>query len=132
MFTENITFLSTPQYKLKSGQKSKVRQFLSITQSDEHTAIACLSHNDWKVEVSIDAYFQHPARYMQHERHSSVDRKKMNALFDRYRGVLYVCVHVCVCVCVCVCVRVCVCVCVCACVCVCVCARAHAHQCYVM
>ena len=107
MPVENLcSSLPTAQYKLKSGQKSKVRQFLSITQSDEHTAIACLSHNDWKVEVSIDAYFQHPARYMQHERHSSVDRKKMNALFDRYRGVVYMCVSVSVRVSVSVCVSV--------------------------
>ena len=79
------SILSSPQYKLKSAQRSKVKQFMSITQCDENTAISCLSSHDWKLEIAVDGFFQNPVRYF-HEKPVSVEKKKLNSLFERYRG----------------------------------------------
>ena len=62
-----------------------MRQFISITQADDATAIACLSQNDWKFDIAIDSYFQHPNQFV-HEKVASVDKKRLNSLFDKYKG----------------------------------------------
>lgn len=73
------------QHKLKSSQKDKVRQFVAFTQSGEKTAINCLGAHDWKLDVAVDNYFQFPERYNK-ETKQSVDKKKNEALFNRYKG----------------------------------------------
>ncbi|XP_055377028.1 DCN1-like protein [Condylostylus longicornis] len=66
--------------KLKPTQKDKVRKFISLTQTGEQTAIFCLAHNDWKLDLASDNYFQNSDFY-----YRELDRKKIDALFNRYR-----------------------------------------------
>ena len=75
------------QHKLKSSQRDKVRQFISFTETNERTAIQCLTHYDWRLDVASDAYFQNPDRFCTEPR-SSVDKRRLTQLFERYRGTL--------------------------------------------
>jgi len=71
-------------HKLKSSHKDKVRQFCAFTQTTENTAIYCLSQHDWKLDIATDYFFQNPDRYSRDSK-SPVDRKKVEALFNRYK-----------------------------------------------
>jgi DCN1-like protein 1/2 len=75
------------QHKLKSSQRDKVKKFIAFTQTGENTAIFCLSQNDWKLDLASDNYFQNPDVYYR-EPKISVDKKKLEQLFTRYRGSL--------------------------------------------
>lgn len=75
------------QHKLKSSQKDKVKKFIAFTQTGEATAIFCLAQNEWKLELASDNYFQNPQVYYK-EPKISVDRKKLEQLFSKYRGKL--------------------------------------------
>ncbi|XP_059420033.1 DCN1-like protein 1 [Carassius carassius] len=74
----------TNMNKLKSSQKDKVRQFMIFTQSNEKTALNCLSQNDWKLDVATDNFFQNPDLYI-HNLKGTLDRKKLEQLYNRYR-----------------------------------------------
>ncbi|XP_051985110.1 DCN1-like protein 1 [Xyrauchen texanus] len=74
----------TNMNKLKSSQKDKVRQFMIFTQSNEKTALNCLSQNDWKLEVATDNFFQNPDLYVQALK-ATLDRKRLEQLYNRYR-----------------------------------------------
>lgn len=76
----------TIMHKLKQSQRSKVRQFITITGTDEHTAINCLSQNEWRLDMSTDNFYQDPIRYFVEPPKPAVDRKKLDALFNKYRS----------------------------------------------
>jgi len=75
--------------KLKSAQRELVRQLQAFTQANEKTCIYCLSKHNWRLEVALDQYFSNPQIYYQPESRSSsagsVDKKKVQALFDKYK-----------------------------------------------
>lgn len=62
-----------------------MRQFIAFTQTTEKTGIHCLSCHDWKLDVAVDNYFQNPDKYNESVR-PTVDRKRLEALWQRYKG----------------------------------------------
>lgn len=81
---ENESAKSEKMNKLKSSQRDKVKQFISFTNTGEKTAIYCLQQNDWKLDLASDRYFQSPEYYHRDAR-PSVDRKKLEHLYSKYR-----------------------------------------------
>lgn len=56
-----------------------------FTQSNEKTALTCLSQNDWKLDVATDRFFQNPELYVPNLK-GALDKKKLEQLYNRYRG----------------------------------------------
>lgn len=56
-----------------------------FTQSNEKTALTCLSQNDWKLDVATDNFFQNPDLYHSNLK-GALDKKKLEQLYNRYRG----------------------------------------------
>uniref|UniRef100_A0A4W5PSM3 DCN1-like protein n=1 Tax=Hucho hucho TaxID=62062 RepID=A0A4W5PSM3_9TELE len=55
-----------------------------FTQSNEKTALTCLSQNDWKLDVATDNFFQNPDLYHSNLK-GALDKKKLEQLYNRYR-----------------------------------------------
>ena len=64
-----------------------MKQFVSFTNTGEKTAIFCLQQNEWKLELASDNYFQNPEYYYK-ETKSSIDKKKLEHFYNKYRGKL--------------------------------------------
>lgn len=82
---KNLAVFRT-QYKLKQSQRAKVRQFMAITGTDDHTAINCLTQNDWRLDMATDNFFQDPLKYFVEPPRAPVDKKKIDTLFNKYRS----------------------------------------------
>lgn len=52
------------------------------TQSNEKTAIHCLSSQNWNLELACDAYYQNPQLYMCMA--DMVDQRSLHAFFLKY------------------------------------------------
>jgi DCN1-like protein 1/2 len=52
---------------------------------DDGTAISYLTNNDWKIEAAINCYYENPEQFYVPAPVPSVDRKKLDALFNKYR-----------------------------------------------
>ena len=59
---------------------------MAFTQTSEKVALTCLSSHEWKLDLAVDNFFQFPERYSSREVRSVVDRKRIEQLFNRYRG----------------------------------------------
>lgn len=59
-----------------------------FTQSNEKTALVCLSQHDWKLEVATDKFFQNPELYVCSLK-GALDKKKLEQLYNRYRGTTF-------------------------------------------
>lgn len=59
-----------------------------FTQSNEKTALTCLSQNDWKLDVATDKFFQNPELYVSNLK-GALDKKKLDQLYNRYRGTVF-------------------------------------------
>lgn len=60
----------------------QVRNFMQWTQSNEKTAIHCLSSQNWNLELACDAYYQNPQLYMCMT--DVVDQRSLHAFFLKY------------------------------------------------
>lgn len=61
-----------------------------FTQSNEKTALNFLAQNDWKLEVATDKFFQNPELYAPNIK-GALDKRKLEQLYNRYRGVQLTC-----------------------------------------
>jgi thiamine monophosphate synthase len=51
MYGPHYLILALFQHRLKSSsQRDRVREFVTLTQTGEKTAIACLVHHEWKLD----------------------------------------------------------------------------------
>ncbi|XP_055332777.1 DCN1-like protein 2 [Paramacrobiotus metropolitanus] len=73
--------------KLTKEQKDKLKQFLQLTETGEATAQNCLIQYNWRLENAVDAYFTNPSRFFMAEKKPVADRKKIDALFHKYKEV---------------------------------------------
>nr|CAB3236507.1 DCN1-like protein 1 [Phallusia mammillata] len=67
-------------HKLKGPQREKVRQFISLTNLSEKSAISCLVHNNWRLDIASDSFFSHPESYR--DSRQAVDKRKLEALYN--------------------------------------------------
>jgi hypothetical protein len=86
-----------------SSSKSKrdriVSQFMSFTQANEKSAINFLNQHDWKLDMALDAYYLSldssssssgagglRRDSIRSSQTSAVDRKKLDQIWNLYRG----------------------------------------------
>lgn len=95
------------QFSSKQKQKEKlVAQFINFTQSNEKKAIQFLSQHDWKLDLAVDAFYlsldtgsssgnsvsgagsmtTHRGNDLNRNSTTSLDRRKIDALWDAYKG----------------------------------------------
>ncbi|KAI6244002.1 Defective in cullin neddylation protein [Aphelenchoides fujianensis] len=67
--------------KLKPQQKEKLRNFTTVTNSNEAVGLQCLQQSDWNLELAFDYYYNNPSLQ---EMSTSVDNKRIDALFHQY------------------------------------------------
>ena len=67
-------------------QRERAREFASLTQTGEKTALFCLAQHDWKLDIALDNYFANPELYYRETKVVTVDRKKLEVLYNKYRG----------------------------------------------
>lgn len=75
-------------HRLKSSnQRNLVREFMTLTQTGEKTALTCLAQHDWKLDQALDNYFANPDIYYREiiSRPPPVDKKKLEHLYAKYR-----------------------------------------------
>lgn len=81
------------QFSSKQKQREKLlSQFISFTQANEKNAINFLSQHDWKLDLAVDAYYLSAdsggTRKESSKSSSTVDRKKLDQIWNLYKGTL--------------------------------------------
>ena len=85
----NFNLFSSQHRSSKSAQREqreRAREFASLTQTGEKTALFCLSQHDWKLDIALDNYFANPELYYRETKAVTVDRKKLEGMYNKYRG----------------------------------------------
>lgn len=59
---------------------------MAITGTDDHTAINCLTQNDWRLDMATDNFYQDPMKYYMEAPRAAVDKRKIDSLFTKYRN----------------------------------------------
>ena len=59
---------------------------MAFTRAGKRTAICCLAQNEWRLDVATGSFFQKPGLFHQEFMSSSVDRWKLEQLYNRYKG----------------------------------------------
>eukprot|EP00051_Salpingoeca_urceolata_P000711 m.35559 g.35559 ORF g.35559 m.35559 type:complete len:264 (+) comp10932_c0_seq1:166-957(+) len=76
-------------HKLKSEQRTKVRQFVQVTSASESAAIAALRRFDWAVGQAVNAYFEDPSSYIgasaSAPRKPKIDKRQLARFFEKYQ-----------------------------------------------
>merc|ERR1712025_844574 len=85
MFPFQSSHSGDKMHKLKSSQKDRCREFITLTQTGEKTALYCLAQHDWKIDIALDNYFANPELYYRETKAVTVDRKKLEAMYNKYR-----------------------------------------------
>ncbi|KAM3186072.1 hypothetical protein ACTXT7_005078, partial [Hymenolepis weldensis] len=67
-------------FRSQGGKDRILRKFLSISQSDEKTAISCLNANNWKLESSLEFFYNRYSKIL--------SDNKIEELYQRYCGLL--------------------------------------------
>jgi len=84
-----MNFFSTSQHRSSKSaqreQRERAREFASLTQTGEKTALFCLSQHDWKLDIALDNYFANPELYYRETKAVTVDRKKLEAMYNKYK-----------------------------------------------
>ena len=60
MFPFQSSHSGDKMHKLKSSQRDRAREFITLTQTGEKTALYCLAAFDWKLDIALDNYFANP------------------------------------------------------------------------
>ncbi|VDL57266.1 unnamed protein product, partial [Hymenolepis diminuta] len=63
-------------FRPQGGKDRILRKFLSISQSDEKTAISCLNANNWKLESSLEFFYNRYSKIL--------NDNKIEELYQRY------------------------------------------------
>uniref|UniRef100_A0A4X1U1D9 DCN1-like protein n=1 Tax=Sus scrofa TaxID=9823 RepID=A0A4X1U1D9_PIG len=58
---------------------------MAFTRAGKRTAICCLAQNEWRLDVATGSFFQKPGLFHQEFMSSSVDRRKLEQLYNRYK-----------------------------------------------
>lgn len=58
---------------------------MQFTNTNEKTAIFCLQQFNWQLEIASDMYFQNPEAFQRDLTKTSLDRRKLEATYQRYR-----------------------------------------------
>ncbi|KAL5104627.1 DCN1-like protein 2 [Taenia crassiceps] len=66
-------------FRASSSRDRAVKRFQSVTQSDERTALYCLHINNWKLDSSLEYYYNNNSNTS-----NTLNESKMEQLFQRY------------------------------------------------
>ncbi|KAK5979827.1 Defective in cullin neddylation protein 1, partial [Trichostrongylus colubriformis] len=84
-FVPYLTTISETQMnKLKSEQKSKIKNFVAWTQTSEQIAYTCLTRANWNMEYAVDLFYQSPRMVQQQQQQPPVDKYKLEKMFSAY------------------------------------------------
>ncbi|XGW13987.1 hypothetical protein V3C99_000345 [Haemonchus contortus] len=70
--------------KLKSEQKTKIKNFVAWTQTSEQIAYTCLTRANWNMEYAVDLFYQSPRMVQQQQQQPPVDKYKLEKMFSAY------------------------------------------------
>ncbi|VDM32708.1 unnamed protein product [Hydatigera taeniaeformis] len=70
-------------FRASSSRDRAVKKFQSVTQSDERTALHCLHMNNWKLDSSLEYYYNN-TNNSNNSNSTALNDSKIDQLFQRY------------------------------------------------